>query len=67
MVSLIEAQDRRAPIERMIDGLPFFSHRPARRDRKEPLREALTAIEPDALTPREALAVLCELKEKAKE
>jgi DNA mismatch repair protein MutS len=57
----------------MIDDLPLFSHRPATSDRKEPLREAedplreaLAAIEPDALTPREALAVLYELKEKAK-
>ena len=63
----LEAQDRRAPIEKMIDDLPLFSHRPATSERKDPLREALTAIEPDALTPREALAVLYELKGKIKD
>ena len=66
ILSELEAQDRRAPIEKMIDDLPLFSHRPASPERKDPLREALTAIEPDALTPREALAFLYELKEKAK-
>jgi DNA mismatch repair protein MutS len=66
ILSELEAQDRRAPIEKMIDDLPLFSHRPASPERKDPLREALAAVEPDTLTPREALAVLYELKEKAK-
>jgi len=65
ILSELEAQDRRAPIEKMIDDLPLFSHRPAKLDRKDPLREAVTAIEPDALTPREALALLYELKKEA--
>ncbi len=66
ILSELEAQDRRAPIEKMIDDLPLFSHRPASPERKDPLLEALAAVEPDTLTPREALAVLYELKEKAK-
>ena len=66
ILSELEAQDRRAPIEKMIDDLPLFSHRPPPQERKDPLREAITAIEPDTLTPREALALLYELKERAK-
>ncbi len=66
ILSELEAQDRRAPIEKMIDDLPLFSHRPPAQERKDPLREAVAAIEPDALTPREALALLYELKERTK-
>ncbi|MFY9658536.1 MAG: hypothetical protein WAK01_18475 [Methylocystis sp.] len=50
----------------MIDDLPLFSHRPPPLERKDPLREALVAIEPDALTPREAPALLYELEEMAR-
>jgi len=66
ILSELEAQDRRAPIEKMIDDLPLFSHRPPPLERKDPLREAMMAIEPDALTPREALALLYEMKQKAR-
>nr|WP_085773421.1 DNA mismatch repair protein MutS [Methylocystis bryophila] len=66
ILSELEAQDRRAPIEKMIDDLPLFSHRPPTPERKDPLRLALAAIEPDTLTPREALTLLYELKDKAK-
>ncbi len=60
----LEAGDRRAPVEKMIDDLPLFSHAPAPLKTRDPLREALKAIDPDALTPREALAALYELKGK---
>jgi len=51
----------------MIDDLAVVLAPPCEhRSQGDPLREALKAIEPDALTPWGALAVLYELKEKAK-
>ncbi|OAI24838.1 DNA mismatch repair protein MutS [Methylosinus sp. R-45379] len=61
----LEAADRRAPVEKLIDDLPLFAHVVTSAPAKDELREALGAIDPDALTPREALAALYELKAKA--
>jgi DNA mismatch repair protein MutS len=62
----LEAADRRAPVEKLIDDLPLFSHAATAQAKPgDSLREALKAIEPDALSPREALAALYELKLKA--
>ncbi|QGM47404.1 DNA mismatch repair protein MutS [Methylocystis heyeri] len=62
----LEAADRRAPVEKLIDDLPLFSHAAtAQAKAGDPLREALKAIDPDVLSPREALAALYELKMKA--
>ncbi len=60
----LEAQGRRAPVKKMIAELPLFAHAPPAK-KHDPLRETLAAIDPDALTPREALAALYALKEKA--
>ncbi len=65
ILAQLEAADRRAPVEKMIDDLPLFSHAIAPAKTNDPLREALKTIDPDALTPREALAALYELKGKA--
>ncbi|MEA2858648.1 MAG: mismatch repair protein MutS [Methylobacteriaceae bacterium] len=73
VLRLLEASDRRTPVETLIADLPLFSHaaqhitpvtsgRPA-----DPLRETLAAIDPDALSPREALQALYKLKESARE
>ena len=64
ILARLEAGDRRAPLEKTIDDLPLFSHAPAPIKTSDPLRETLKAIDPDALTPREALAALYELKGK---
>lgn len=61
----LEAADRRAPVTKLIDDLPLFAHVTSAPPPKDALREALAAIDPDALTPREALAALYELKAKA--
>ena len=65
----LEASDRQAPVARMIDDLPLFSAlvqpRPQNTripDQPDRLREALAAIHPDELTPREALEALYRLK-----
>jgi len=62
----LEALDRRAPVEKLIDDLPLFSHRPAVAETRDLLRESLDGLDPDALSPREALAALYALKQKAK-
>ena len=61
----LEAADRRAPVETLIDDLPLFARAASGPAPRDALREALAAIDPDQLTPREALAALYELKSKA--
>ncbi len=66
----LETQDQRAPIDRMVDDLPLFSV-PVRSNLSQaktpaqttpdPLRQALQALDPDSLTPREALDRLYQL------
>ncbi|GAC1552148.1 MAG: DNA mismatch repair protein MutS [Beijerinckiaceae bacterium] len=61
----LEASDRRRPVETLIADLPLFSHatqRAAPIAPADPLRETLAAIDPDALSPREALDALYKLK-----
>ncbi|ATQ69343.1 MULTISPECIES: DNA mismatch repair protein MutS [Methylosinus] len=65
ILAQLEAADRRAPVEKLIDDLPLFAHVAQSAPAKDALHEALAAIDPDALTPREALAALYELKSKA--
>ncbi|WP_424360523.1 DNA mismatch repair protein MutS [Methylocystis parvus] len=61
----LEAADRRAPVEALIDDLPLFKHVVEAAQPKDALREALAKIDPDQLSPREALAALYELKGKS--
>jgi len=61
----LEATERRSPVEKTIDDLPLFSRAAAAPARAaDPLREALKAVDPDGMAPREALAALYALKEK---
>jgi DNA mismatch repair protein MutS len=64
----LEAHDRQAPVERLVDDLPLFAAaRPSavapRALPPEPdaVHEALDALDPDAMTPREALDALYRL------
>lgn len=69
----LEAADRQAPVEKLVDDLPLFAAaRPSSAAPTAPavaapdaLREALDALDPDALTPREALDALYRLKQAA--
>jgi DNA mismatch repair protein MutS len=63
----LEAADRKNPVDALIDDLPLFAHAPQSGKAPDALREALAAIDPDSLTPREALAALYDLKKKARE
>ncbi|WP_442756812.1 DNA mismatch repair protein MutS [Methylocystis sp. JAN1] len=60
----LEAADRRAPVEALIDDLPLFKHVVQAAQPKDALREALAKIDPDQMSPREALAALYALKGK---
>jgi len=60
-LALLERQQRaEGPQLGLFDPVPFEEQAPASAD--EPLRERLAAIDPDTLTPREALDLLYELK-----
>jgi DNA mismatch repair protein MutS len=73
ILRLLEASDRRTPVETLIADLPLFSHAAqtapavAEKPAGDPLRETLAAIDPDALSPREALEALYKLKESARQ
>ena len=63
----LEASDRQASVDVMLDELPLFSNvvkQSATRSQygPDPLHEALGAIHPDDLTPKEALEALYRLK-----
>ena len=59
----LEASDRSAPARKLADDLPLFSAVRAEPQRKKSgLEEALDAVDPDALAPREALEALYRLK-----
>ena len=62
----LEASERQAPVQRLIDDLPLFAAAAPRAPEPEPARdllgEALDAISPDELSPREALEQLYALK-----
>ncbi len=60
----LEAADRRAPVETLLDDLPLFKRVAEVSSQKDALREALAAMDPDQMSPREALAALYELKSK---
>jgi DNA mismatch repair protein MutS len=68
VLAQLEAQDRTAPAHRLIDDLPLFAAvRPAapppERDAAlTAMVEALAALHPDEMTPREALEALYALK-----
>jgi DNA mismatch repair protein MutS len=64
ILSELEAADRAKPVETLIDDLPLFKKMVSEPTIKDQLREALLQIDPDQLTPREALAALYELKSK---
>jgi DNA mismatch repair protein MutS len=72
VLAQLEAQDRTSPAHRLIDDLPLFAAaRPAapppERDAAlTAVVEALAALHPDELTPREALEALYALKAKLK-
>jgi DNA mismatch repair protein MutS len=73
VLAQIEAEDRVSPARRLIDDLPLFasarSVAPAQQDSAQgsaltALMEALAALNPDDMSPRDALEALYALKAK---
>ncbi len=67
ILSELEKTEREKPVAALIDDLPLFAASlrtapAAVAPGPDPLREALAAVNPDELTPREALEVLYRLK-----
>jgi DNA mismatch repair protein MutS len=58
----LEAVDRTAPARKLIDDLPLFSAARREPPPADPLKEAMDTLDPDALTPKEALEALYRLK-----
>jgi DNA mismatch repair protein MutS len=63
----LERADRERPKRALVDDLPLFavSARPAaatREPARDAVREALDAIDPDELTPKQALEAVYQLK-----
>jgi DNA mismatch repair protein MutS len=71
VLAQLEAEDRTSPARRLIDDLPLFAATPRaaaepRRDAAiEAVIDALVALNPDELSPREALEALYTLKTRA--
>jgi len=69
----LEAQDRISPARKLVDDLPLFASvrrggaasPPARESAAETLLAAIAALDPDELSPREALEALYALKRAA--
>ncbi len=64
--ALEDGREGHKPLAR-IDDLPLFSPAAAPPAKQSKLEDALKAVEPDALTPKQALEVLYELKKKLSE
>jgi DNA mismatch repair protein MutS len=66
ILSELEKSDREAPKRALLDDLPLFAvpvrAEPAPAPKHDALRDALDALDPDAMTPREALDALYRLK-----
>jgi DNA mismatch repair protein MutS len=65
ILSELERSDRESPKRALVDDLPLFAV-PLRTEPAKPkpdaVREALAALDPDQMTPREALDALYRLK-----
>ncbi len=70
VLAQIEAEDRVSPARALIDDLPLFAatraarHGAAARSALDAVIEALKALHPDEMSPRDALEALYALKER---
>ncbi len=65
ILSELEASERQAPAQRLVDDLPLFSvaARAPAPAREDALRDALDRLDPDEMSPRDALAAIYALKQ----
>src|SRR5213076_2528357 len=68
VLAQLEAVDRASPTRTLIDDLPLFAasprSAPAKTSEQDALSEALAALNPDEMSPREALEALYALRAK---
>jgi DNA mismatch repair protein MutS len=67
ILSELEASERQAPVQRLVDDLPLFAAfqpRAPEPPKVDALREMLDGVDPDELTPRAALDALYLLKKE---
>ncbi|MFZ0608413.1 MAG: DNA mismatch repair protein MutS, partial [Xanthobacteraceae bacterium] len=69
VLAQIEAEDRVSPARALIDDLPLFAAtraatEPQRADPRDAVIEALAALHPDEMSPRDAIEALYALKER---
>ncbi|HKG85824.1 MAG TPA: DNA mismatch repair protein MutS, partial [Beijerinckiaceae bacterium] len=64
----LERSDRERPKRALVDDLPLFAApvRAVAPPKRDPLRETLDGLDPDEMTPRDALEALYRLKRAAK-
>jgi DNA mismatch repair protein MutS len=68
VLAQLESQDRASPTRKLIDDLPLFAasaRTPAPKSETDELAAALAALNPDEMSPRDALEALYALKLKA--
>jgi DNA mismatch repair protein MutS len=64
----LEKDERQAPVDRLLGELPLFASLPVmtpaapKQEKRDLLREALSDVHPDEMTPKDAMAVLYQLK-----
>lgn len=72
LLAELEKSEREKPVAAIVDDLPLFAapikrQAPAEPTRPDHLRETLAALDPDEMTPREALEALYRLKKVARD
>ncbi|NVO15372.1 MAG: DNA mismatch repair protein MutS [Rhodoplanes sp.] len=68
VLGVLEAEDRTSPARKLVDDLPLFAARPAPPPKvAEAVLKKLSEIDPDDMSPREALEALYALRQAAKE
>ncbi|RAI45494.1 DNA mismatch repair protein MutS [Rhodoplanes roseus] len=72
VLGVLEAEDRTSPARKLVDDLPLFAARPvpapkAADPRAEAVLKKLAEIDPDDMSPREALEALYALRQAARE
>ena len=62
VLRLLEKSEQRAGRRELVDDLPLFSRAPPASPKPEPVRERMSTVNPDSLSPREALDLVYELR-----
>ena len=66
MLATLEKGEQAGALTRLADDLPLFAARIAEARKPSPAEQALAALDPDQMTPREALEELYRLRRLAK-